>query len=370
MTHKDNYEILQVLAEGTQEEKSVALELLREVQDVSWVSPLVETLEKENSRAVKERILTVLDLLIPHAKQEKVNVDLEIDRMLRSPDPFVRNGVVEIIRRSEMPIIQFLEGLAADPDKDVRKFVIDALSLEKTERGMEILRQRLHDPEINIVYTAVEILGNFRDIASAGAIETLLLSSANLMVVCSALEALAKIGESPRREKILETFMKKGIDPVAAFALLKYLGTFGDGGAFSYIESMLDSGGEIFAKEIIDSVEGIVKNRGIDILPESLRQKLKTLRQNTSNSINKYAITKLLLKTAGDDTAEIREQLEQNRRMLEDESEMVQLCAVEVLAEIGDESDGQRLEELAQQTESDELLEAIGDAVMKIYERQ
>ena len=62
-------------------------------------------------------------------------------------------------------------------------------------------------------------------------------------------------------------------------------------------------------------------------------------------------------------------QLEKVRKMLLDESEMVQLSAVEALAEIGDKSDIQRLEELAENTESDELLEAVGDAVMKLEER-
>lgn len=350
--------LTEILATGSDEEKSTMLETLRDrkSEDTSLVTPLVDGLEKEKSRALKERILMVLNRLVPLAQYR------DADRMLRSPDPFVRNGIVEIIKSSDIPIIQFLEKLAEDDDKDVRKFVIDALSQESSTEAVAIIRNRLDDEDTNIVYTAIEYLGSFRDDASSEKIEAILLQSGHPMVLCSGLEALAKIGRSNRREAVLVRFIDDEGDPITTFSLLKYLASFGSGDHFDFIDKLLEKNPEMFAKEIIDTINGILTRHPGAGLPVSLRSNLEFLEETTDNNVNKYAIAKLLVKgEAGD--------IDRVRAMLTDPNEMMKLCAVEILADIGDESDIERLEEIAEDSDSDELLEAIGDAVGKIAER-
>ena len=91
------------MVKGTFQEKYTLLEEIWEERDVSMVCPLADVLEMEKSRAVKKRILTVLNRLVLLSGFRDMNVDIDFNRMLRSADPFVRDGIVEIIRNSEMP---------------------------------------------------------------------------------------------------------------------------------------------------------------------------------------------------------------------------------------------------------------------------
>lgn len=360
----DKEKFFEIMAKGKEAEKSEILETFRETEDISLMAPLVDFMEKEKSAAVRERILLLLNHLIPMSGYRS----REVDRMLRSPDPGVRNGIVEIIKRSDIPIIRFLDKLSEDPDKDVRKFVIDSLSQEKSDGAIEIIRNRLEDPDINIVYTAIEYLGNFKDRDGVEKIESILLTADNLMVICAALEALAKIKHSPRKKEILERFMTRQSSPMVKFPLLKYLGAFGTETAFAFIEDLMDTSPGIFTKEIIDAVDGIITTIDCKALPPTLRMLLESMLEQTSNNTDKYAILKLLAKVGGGDSTAATE-LEKIREMLDDHSDMVKLCAIEILADIGGAEDIGRLEQIAEHTDSDELLEAIGDAVMKIEDR-
>lgn len=351
--------LFDTMEHGTAAQKFALLETIREKGDISLITPLVNFLEKEKSRAVKDRILIVLDVLVPLSGYKNV------DRMLRSPDPQVRNGIVEIIRRSDIPIINFLEKLSEDDDKDVRKFVIDSLSSEKSEKAIQIVRRRLHDPDINIVYTAIEYLGNFKDRESVDTIETLLLGTDNLMVVCAGMEALAKIGESPRKQTIMDTFMKSYRNFMINFPLLRYLAAFGSPDSFAYIENLVENNPDTFTKEIIDAVEGIMQNHHLESLPLSLRRKLADMSEIIVNNVDKYAVAKLLAR-AGESRGVL---LKRARKMLDDPDPIIKLCGIELLADSGEAKDIQRLEDIAEHIDDDELLEAIGDAVMKIQER-
>jgi hypothetical protein len=109
MINKDKVEVLNVMVKGTFQEKYTLLEEIWEERDISMVSPLANVLEIEKSRAVKKRILTVLNRLVILSGFRDVNVDIDFNRMLRSTDPFVRNGIAEIILNSEIPGFNFTE---------------------------------------------------------------------------------------------------------------------------------------------------------------------------------------------------------------------------------------------------------------------
>lgn len=282
--------IYHILESGTEAEKSEILENLRGSDDTSLIEPLVEFMENETSRAVRERLLMLLGHLVPLGGYN----ENDVGRMMRSPDPQVRNGIVEIIKKSDIPIIRFLEKLAKDKDKDVRKFVIDALSREKSEQAIQLIRVALHDTDINIRYTAAEYLGNFGDTGSVDDIEKMLLDSRHLMVTCAGLEALAKIGKSNRKQEILEKFMKENNDPMLNFPLLKYLGRFGSPSSLDHIESLIDRHPFTFAKEVIDAVDSIFRYNRMESLPAPLLRKLESMMETTGNPIDKYAISRLL----------------------------------------------------------------------------
>ncbi len=355
MTNEEWKETLRVLRVGSPENKLALLDELQKTADGSMVEPLVEILEAERNRAVKERVFLVLSRALPEGHFAS------IDRLLRSADPFVRNGAVEIIKRNDIPLIQFFEKLAEDENKDVRKFVIDALSQERTPKSIDIIRRRLTDPDVNIVYTAIEYLGNFRDRDSVGAIEEALFATDRTMVICAALEALAKIGVSNRRAEVMAKF-SPSTDTLLIFSMLKYLESFGTVDDIAYIESMLVDKVGTCLKEMIDALDGILGRTQTDV-PVSLREQFARVLDLGINQVDRYAINKLLARGEGGDS------LERARKQLEEEDVMARLSAVEIIAEKGDADDIPRLEEIAGETDSDELLEAIGDAVMKIRDR-
>jgi len=103
MMSKDKIDVLNIMAKGTFQEKNTLLEEIWEERDVSMVSPLADVLEMEKSRAVKKRILIVLNRLIMLSGFRDMKIDIDVNRMLCSADPYVRAGIVEIIRNSEMP---------------------------------------------------------------------------------------------------------------------------------------------------------------------------------------------------------------------------------------------------------------------------
>ncbi len=349
-------ELIDIIKNGDYEEKIKALDKIKESDDYELISDLIDLLEGIKNRVLKERILIVLNYMIPKSDFRCV------EKMFRSPDPFVRNGVVEIIKRSNIPLIKFLKHLSDDDDRDVRKFVIDALSREKSEEVLQILRRRLNDTDINIVYTAIEYLGNFKDEKSVEQIESILMSSDSMMVICSALEALSKINKTTKKDVILDRF-KKDSNPMIIFSILKFLSTFGTKDDLDYIEYILENHGLIYLKEIVDCIEGIIIKNNLNSIPESIKIKLELICEKSDNPVNKYEIMKLIARTDKTNSLQIA------RKMLDDENDMIKLGGIEILADIGDDSDIERLEQLAEDTESDELLEAIGDAVMKIDER-
>jgi hypothetical protein len=122
MMNKDKTKVRNILVKGTFQQKSSLLEEIWEERDVSMVCPLVDVLEMEKSRAVKKQILTVLNRLVMLLGFRDVNVDIDFNRMLRSSDPIVRDGIFEIILNSEIPNYQFIEQrIAMKIKKNVKK---------------------------------------------------------------------------------------------------------------------------------------------------------------------------------------------------------------------------------------------------------
>ncbi len=318
---------------------------------------LVTVLDSESDRAVKTRIMLLLEHLL-------LSGDLTIlEALLRSNDPFVRNGAIELIKRVERDWHPFLQKLAKDGNKDIRKFIIDALTDDDSPIARQILRSALDDDDVNIVYTAIEQLGGIRDQDSASKIELLLFESQHPMVLCSALEALVKIGICERKDEIIDRFVRHS-ESLFFFPLIKFISRFGTCNQFAFLEKLIDEQWVTYSKEIIDAITGIVRNQHLVNLPVSLQEKLEVKAAESGNITNRYAIMQLLSSLDGKDS------LEKARRMLQDPDPMVKLCGIEIIAEKGGEEDIDILDELAGRSEhNDELLEAIGDAIYKIDKR-
>jgi len=318
---------------------------------------LVNYIELENDRAVKTRIMLIFEHLLSSGDEKPLEV------MLRSNDPFVRNGAIDLIKRLNRDLHPFLQNLADDQDKDIRKFVIDSLANDDSSVARVILRKALLDSDVNIVYTAIEQLGGIRDLESASKIEDILFDTNEPIVICSAMEALAKIGVCVRKDSVLERYINQP-DSLYFFPLIKFIARFGDQRHFTFLEKLIDTEWGTYSKEIIDAITGIVRNQQIHDLPGNLLGKLEKIAKESNNTPNRYAIMQLI------SSLDLKNSLEKAKQMLKDSNLLVKLCGIEIIAEKGGQNEIVLLDGLAEQLDqNDELLEAIGDAVYKIDKR-
>ena len=349
----------ELLIKGDRDQKK---EILRALSDnlvtlgKNETNILISALETEKSQNIKEKIHLILERIIP-----QIGID-PISRMLRSEDPYTRNAAVEIIKNSPQPLTSYVKWLARDSDKDVRKFAIDAISSEKSPEAIAIIRERLSDDEINIVTTAVEYLGSVEDQESVEDIEQILLETNNKFLQCTCLEALSKIGHSPDSEEIIKKFSKE-TDPLIHFSYLRYVAEFGQKEDLSKIYTLMNNHPGLLEREALDAIEKIISRCNINEIPSELESALEQIINSSSNSNRKYQALKILAQVSGQNFRS------KAREMLESDDEMLKLSAIEILADCGHDEDIDLLEGLAEETDDDELLEAIGDAVSRITQR-
>ena len=115
------------------------------------VPALSEHLAKEPDHAVREVILTTLGVLGGE------DVVAGLVPLLRSEDPGLRNGAIEVL--SELPdeVAPHIDELLGDPDADVRIFTLNVLNMLSHPRVGKWLSQVLrNDPHVNVVAAALE----------------------------------------------------------------------------------------------------------------------------------------------------------------------------------------------------------------------
>ena len=345
------------LNSSKREDRIRVIDAIGEQKLISLISPLIDHLEKETDRAIKEKIVMVFNRLISY-----VDADC-IGKMIKSEDPFTRNYAVETMKKADDSIIPILAKLAVDNDHDIRKLVIDALTTRDTPEVRVLLRAKLKDSDPNVVYTAVEYLGILKDENSSILIENLALNSNNNpMLVCTCLEALAKIGTSGCNKDLLLYCEQSEHEALYKYSILKYLGSCASYETIeSHIFDLAGKSGETFAKEIIDTVNAVCHRVPDLTLSPKLKELLRRLLFSVETKENQYELTKLLA-----DNFEVEQTRAAAKLDLRSKDPMVVLAAIEILGKYGQKSDIAIMEKLAEETESDELLEAIGDSVEKI----
>ncbi|MGB9791880.1 MAG: HEAT repeat domain-containing protein [Thermacetogeniaceae bacterium] len=122
--------------------------------DPERIKKLVEVLEREGSRAVREAAAVAL---ISIGTEE---VAEEVARLLRSGDPYARNTASDILQCIGEPAEGVLAGLLSDPDPDVRSLAVRAVGRGDLRSAVRLLREVvLSDGDINVVASAAEFLG-------------------------------------------------------------------------------------------------------------------------------------------------------------------------------------------------------------------
>jgi HEAT repeat protein len=114
---------------------------------------LVSRLKREENTAVREAILNSLLRLHDPA------IGSGLAECLRSEDAALRNDVIEAFKQLGAEVEPILRSLLADPDPDVRIFVVNILNSERHPDVEQWLIEVIErDAHVNVCATAVDLL--------------------------------------------------------------------------------------------------------------------------------------------------------------------------------------------------------------------
>ncbi len=338
-------------------ERAYAAEDLVTLNDFRAISVLIDHLISEKSIQVRETIFSALKSLYQSIVEP-------IGPLLYSDDAQLRNGAVNLLNEAEKSTISFLDRLSHDSDKDVRKFVLDALKGKKTAAAISIIRDRLEDEEINIRMTAVEYLGDLEDEDSALEIVGILKNADSLMLEATCFEALAKMNHASAAIEALDLYQDiKGIQPMLLFSYLKLLRSVGTVSHLEIVESLLEEKKDLCAKEIIDVLEGIHRREPLKTLPATLRNLLFERMENPTHPAMVFQIMTFLF------DVEKEEMLEFARSKLKMDDPLILMAVFEYLEQYGTPDDISAIKNTADRIEDEELQEKMDDVLENINVR-
>jgi HEAT repeat protein len=215
-------------------ERIYAAEDIGYLNTAEGVPPLLERLDKERSRAVRDAIFEALI---------RIDADASIEGsigLLESEDPQIRNQAVDVLRHKGAQSVPFLNAVMRDGDKDIRKLVLDVLSGIQAIDADAIYEAALSDEDPNVVITAVENLGRTGATQFRRRIEDLLQADIHPMLAGACLEALAGIGDALSLAAIRRRFPDLAALPdFFLVSCLKAVGALGTAREFVEVAGLL-----------------------------------------------------------------------------------------------------------------------------------
>ncbi|MDD3269147.1 MAG: HEAT repeat domain-containing protein [Syntrophomonadaceae bacterium] len=316
---------------------------------------LVEQLKIEKSHYVREVIVRNLKTLPGTELVEK------IIPLLRSDDAFIRNAIIDIISEQEEEAVSLLRPLLKDADKDIRKFALDILFLLNNPYSASLIAEALDDSDINMVITAVEYLGRMEAQGVAPQVNDLFAKTQNILLRCTCLEAMAVLGDDNSLAIVSQLYADpQTIADLELYSYLKFLAKKGQEDYLPWVVSLIKTKGQLMAKEIINTIEGILERANLNIIPEGMVQALSEYIASNINAINKY---ELLIFLGQFKNPEIMPLLIEYTKSSD---KLLCLGAVEALGLYGQQEGLDILKDLAKQAEDEEILEALEKSIIQI----
>jgi len=312
------------------------------------IVPLVDRLQMEDSRFVKEAIVNALKTM------NGTELVASVIPLLRCDDAFIRNAGIDILAAQGEDSYEPIRLLIFDPDKDVRKFAIDVLLQVGNKSAQDLIAETLDDVDINIVITAVEYLGRLESHDHTARINTLLKTTSNLLLRCACLETLAVIGDNESITCVAEVYPHSHlISPLELYSYLKFIACQGTEQDLPLIIALMKDKGQLMHKEIINALGGILYRSKLDMLMDDWLAALKDYIDSGINDINKYEL--LVMLGAFKNEAIFPLLVEHSNSDIK----LVRQGAVEGLGRYGKEDARPVLVRLKDLVEDDEILEAI-----------
>jgi len=348
-------ELIQDLYSEDEKTRAFAAEDIAYDGLVEGIGPMLQRLEVEESRYVREVIVNSLKTM---SGPELV---AQVIPHLKSDDAFVRNAGIDILALQGEETLKALSKILHDNDKDIRKFALDILLQIASEQSGDLIAEGLKDSDINNVITAVEYLGRLENRNHVAEINSLFMRTDNVLLRCTCLESLAVIGDDTSVEYINKRYPNyQAISFLEQYSFLKFVAKKGSDLHIPLIIALMREKGQVMHKEIINAIEGILKRNARDYLPDELSRILPDYLESNIKDINKYELLLLMGRFKNSDIFPVL------IKYARADNHLLCLAAVEALGMYKNKEALPVLEKLQQETTDEEMLEVIGKAINQL----
>ncbi len=182
-------DLIKALNSPDEVDRIYAAQDIAETKNSGHVVHLLERLSVEKSQAANDAIVFALKNLSCSG-----NYDM-LFKLFCSPEPYLRNADIGIFGSEKGEALSFLSSHLNHADGEVRKLILDALFATGDSGIVEVIRQSLHDPSVNVRITAAEYLGRMGDRDSVNELIRMFQKESEPMLRTSVLDSLLLIGE-------------------------------------------------------------------------------------------------------------------------------------------------------------------------------
>jgi HEAT repeat protein len=161
-------ELLELLKSGANPEDRIEAALrLGESRAPQAIGALVRAYLGEPDPGVREAIVTIL------LGADDTEVAREVAPLLKATDAGLRSMAFELLAaKASAKSAEVFAGLLQDPDRDVRAMTVHALGRSRWPGALDMLRRiAAEDPDVNVVGTAIEYIGEAGEAADAALVE-------------------------------------------------------------------------------------------------------------------------------------------------------------------------------------------------------
>lgn len=280
-------------------EESTRLYAVEDIADSKYSGPainLVKRLSIENSAAVKNSIISALQKLDYSPSYP------ELFAFFSSPDAFLRNSSVSILSSYGEEAAIFLTSYLDHSNREVRKLIIDCLMEivnyhpHTRSQVLDVMRACLHDPDVNVVITAVEYIGKLGDKESSDSLIELFQKTNIPMLRSSILDTIFILGDEFIFNKMCDLLISN-IDNLKFLFLpqiLRFLAGTKRNEEFTSLINSLEKP-EIYADDIIKALSWIKKEKQNDYFYQCCFPIIKNLIPKLENKESKFSFASLLL---------------------------------------------------------------------------
>ncbi|MFW8601005.1 HEAT repeat domain-containing protein [Desulfobacterota bacterium M19] len=347
-------DLLKALQSMDEAERLYAVEDIAELGTSEAAIPLIYQLAREQSETVKNAVVFALTHL--DCKQ----VYEQLFEFFTSTDAFLRNAAVTIFGAGGEEAVAYLTSKLDYQDREVRKLVLDALFEIGSPETLLVIRAGLYDESPNVQITAVEYLGRLNDDEAVPDMISILSETDEPMLKAAILETLSMVGKAENIQDVLDVMMPAGdIMGVDSFYLAPLTDLTARVGSIEHIIKMLGAveNIELYGAEVVNIIDTVCKRMG-DIFDheEILAKAREIIVCPEVASYIRYDAVKCIVHRETSSVPGSEYQAIAKALLDENNPEML-LPAVRLLARSGTDKDMEKIRELAEDTEDNDLLE-------------